>query len=99
LKTLEKLPNLNPTGAQQIAEVLRDRGLLAFPTVKAGPGQINFIEYLESFWDYDTSPYVKDRIAHNHSIGCRYCHGKKIKVLRYWKEHFSSRVLDSITRA
>jgi len=99
LKTLEVLPNLDPAGAQQIAEVLRDRGLLEFPTVKAGPGQINFIEYLEKFWDYDTSPYVKDRKAHNHTIGRRYCHGNKLKVTRYWKEHFSGRVLASITRA
>jgi len=99
LKTLEKLPNLDAAGAQQIAEVLRDRGLLEFPTVKAGPGRINFIEYLESFWDYDTSPYVKDRIAHNHTIGRRYCHGNKIKINRYWKEHFSGRVLASVTRA
>jgi hypothetical protein len=99
LKTLEKLPNLDPMGAQQIAEVLRDRGLLEFPTVKAGPGQINFIEYLEKFWDYYTSPYVKDKIAHNHTIGRKYCHGNKLKVTRFWKEHFSGRILASITRA
>jgi len=99
LKTLEILPNLDPAGAQQIAEVLRDRGLLEFPTVKAGPGQINFIEYIEKFWDYDSSSYVRDKKAHNHTIGRKYCHGNMLKVTRYWKDHFSDRVLASITRA
>jgi len=99
LKILEKMPNLDPVGAQQIAEVLRERGLLEFPTVKAGPGKIDFIEYLENFWDYDTSPYIKDRIAHNHTIGRCYCHGNEIKIKRYWKEHFKNRTLASITRA
>jgi len=99
LKILEKMPNLDAVGAQQIAEVLRERGLLEFSTVKAGPGKIDFIEYLENFWDYDTSPYVKDRIAHNHTIGRCYCHGNEIKINRYWKEYFKNRTLASITRA
>jgi hypothetical protein len=77
LKTLEKLPDLDAAGALQIAEVLRTRGLLEFPPVKAGPGRVDFIEYLESFWDYDASPYVKDKIAHNYSIDRRYCHGTR----------------------
>jgi integrase len=98
LKTLEKLPNLDAAGAQQIAEVLRARGLLEFPTVKAGPGRVDFIEYLESFWDYDTSPYVRDKLAHNHSIGIHYCHDNKVKIERYWKGQFSGRALASVTR-
>jgi hypothetical protein len=35
------------------------QGLVEFSTIKAGPGQINFIEYLEKFLDYNTSPYVR----------------------------------------
>jgi len=99
LKTMEQLPNLDAAGAQQIADVLRKRGLLEFPTVKAGQGQVNFIEYLENFWDYDKSQYIKDRIAHNHTIGRGYCHGNMIKIKRFWKERFSNRLLASITRA
>ena len=25
--------------------------------------------FLENFWDYDSSPYVKEKLAHGHSIG------------------------------
>jgi integrase/predicted DNA-binding transcriptional regulator AlpA len=99
LKTLEELPNLDAAGAQQIAEVLRARGLLEFPTVKAGSGRVDFIEYLKKFWDYDKSPYIKDRLAHNHSIGIHYCYGNNIRIERYWKGQFSGRALASITRA
>jgi integrase len=97
LRAVKKAP-LDADGAAQIARALRDRGLLDFPTVRAGPGKADFITYLTEFWDYDKSTYVKERLAHHHSIGRRYCYEAGKRVDRYWAERFSNRELSSIAR-
>jgi integrase len=99
LKGIKETTGLDADGAAAIAEALRDRGLLDFPTVKAGPGNVDFITYLKQFWDYDKSPYVKERLAHKHQIGRRYTYEMAKRVDRYWIERFSNRKLHSITRA
>jgi len=35
-------------------------------TPKGGPGSELFSDFLERFWTYDTSPYVREKIAHGH---------------------------------
>jgi hypothetical protein len=79
LRAVKKAP-LDADGAAQIAGALQARGLLDFPTVRAGPGKVDFITYLHDFWDFDESPYVKERLAHHHSIGRRYTYeaGKRV---------------------
>jgi integrase len=99
LKGIENIIDLDADGALEIAKALRNRGLLSLPAVSPGPGNLDFIGYLKNFWDYDKSPYVKEKLAHNHSIGRRYCYEAGKRVERFWKEHFQGRTLASITRA
>jgi integrase len=98
IKGIKETADLDQDGAAAIAEALRVRGLLDFPIVKAGPGNVDFIAYLKQFWDYDKSPYVKDRLAHKHRIGRRYTYEAGKRVDRYWAERFPNRKLHSITR-
>jgi hypothetical protein len=98
LKGIKEIADLDADGAREIAVALRDRGLLDFPIVKAGPGNIDFIAYLKQFWNYGKSPYVKDRLAHKHRIGKRYCYEAAKRVERYWTDRFSNRKLNSIAR-
>jgi len=43
-------------------------------SVKGIWGEKNFIDFFSDFWDYDNSPYIKDKLAHGHSITRGYTH-------------------------
>jgi hypothetical protein len=61
-------------------------------------GDKNFIDFLSDFWDYDNSPYVKDKPAHRHSI-TRGCTKKMAGRIRYFVSAFKDKTLSSITRS
>jgi hypothetical protein len=53
---------------------------------------------LTRFFDYEKSPYVRDRLARGHSVGRSYCR-ESLKVIRlFWEPAFQDRMLASITR-
>jgi integrase len=89
---------LDSGGALAIVKALKDRGLIDIGAVPAGKGSVNFVSFLSDFFDYDKSAYVKDRLAHGHSIGRRYCR-ESLKIIRlFWEPAFKGRTLASITR-
>jgi hypothetical protein len=89
---------LDTAGALAIVKTLKERGLIDIGVVPAGKGSVNFTEFLMRFFDYEKSPYVRDRLAHGHSIGRRYCR-ESLKLIRlFWEPAFKGRTLASITR-
>jgi hypothetical protein len=51
-----------------IVEHLRKRGLIDISAVKSGRGSTLYIPFLENFWNYGKSPYVKDKLAHDQAL-------------------------------
>ena len=98
LKCIEQNTDLDADGALQIAEALRKRGLLDFPVTKAGHGSICFINYLENFWNYDTSPYIREKRAHGQTIGKNHCYDLSNCIRNYYSGYFENKALNSITR-
>lgn len=90
---------LNNDDAMTIVNVLRDRGLIDITAVKSGKGSEDFISFLETFWDYKSSPYVHEKLAHGQSIGKRHCYESTNRLRLYWAPAFQNRNLNSITRA
>jgi integrase len=74
--------------AERIVDVLRERELIETTIVKAGPGSEPLITFLERFWNYDLSPYVRERVAHGQRIGKRHCYDAAIWIRTYWKPQF-----------
>jgi len=93
-----KTGDIDETAALEIASALRSRGLLDFPTVKAGPGNVDFIIFLQNFWDYDNSPYIREKRAHGKNITKRACHEANLVIARDWKPFFKDKTLSEITR-
>jgi integrase len=56
------------------------------------------IAFLEEFWDYTTSPYIKEKLAHGQTITQRYCLISLRWVYQYWKPAFPEHTLATITR-
>jgi hypothetical protein len=50
------------------------------------------------FFDYDKSAYVRDRLAHGHSIGRRYRYDNTTLIRLYWAPAFKGWTLGGITR-
>jgi hypothetical protein len=89
---------LDSGGALAIVKALKDRGLIDIGAVPAGKGSVKFTDFLNQFFDYEKSPYVRDRLAHGHTIGRRYCHESLKVIRRFWEPAFKGRTLTSITR-
>jgi len=97
IETIRKA-ELTPRDAERIAEALKDQGLIEITVVKAGPGSEGFISFLTRFWDYDESPYVREKLAHGHHIGRRHCYDMALWLKRHWKSFFGDKRLSEIQR-
>ena len=98
LSALRALP-LTTTDAEKVLSILRDRQLIETAVVKVGPGCEPFVSFLERFWDFDKSPYVREKLAHDQRIGKRHCYGMALWVEKYWKPHFKEQWLSEIRKA
>lgn len=85
-----------PFDAEQLKRIehtLAERGLSAQPTTTYP----DLIEFLEGFWDYDSSPYVQSQLAKGHRISRRHCYDQTKHVQNHWKRFFVGRSTDTIS--
>lgn len=68
LKAIRKT-DLNTDDAMRIVALLKERGLIDIPSVPGGKGKVQFNAFLEQFWDYEKSSYVREKLAHGQRIG------------------------------
>jgi len=80
-----------------ILEELKKKGLLKSYISPESSEAIDFIEYLIKFWDYDNSPYVKEKLRKKYSIHRKHCYDMTSKVKKYWKPLFDGYILGEIT--
>ena len=45
-----------------IIKILKERNYLYFTVASTSKGSIPIVDFLENFWDYDKSPYVKENL-------------------------------------
>jgi integrase len=79
-------------------ELLR-RGFLKSYVMAESKQAVDFGEYLRGFWDYDNSPYVKEKRRKRHGIHRRYVKGQAQGAEKYWIPFFPGKVLGDITWA
>ena len=87
--------------ADRIIDVLVERGFIAenctqssvqsVQEVEIEPKQENrlLLPYLKEFWDYDKSPYVREKLAYGQSIGKRHCY-EQTKKVHHWEKYFAA---------
>jgi len=93
-----KKTELNSDDALRIVQTLKERKLVDFTVVKPGKGTVSFTEFLGKFWDFNVSPYIREKQAHGQSISRRHCYDSMSRFNRYWEPAFRDRTLNSITR-
>ena len=77
---------------------LKRKGLLKGFIAAGSRQDADFPSFLQTFWDFDSSPYVKEKLRRNHGIHKNYTAGQKLIVEKYWTPFFKGRLLGSIIR-
>ena len=89
---------LTAEDALAIAMTLKNRGLLEIGISKAAPGQKALIGFLNEFWDFNNSPYIRDKVLHGHRITRQYCHEALLIVAKHWAPYFGNKPLNALCR-
>jgi len=89
---------LTPDDAMRVVSTLKSMGLIDIAAVKnTGKGAIPFVQFLERFWDYNKSEYIKDKLAHGYRFSRSYAHGCQKRVSVELKPYFGDKKLNCVT--
>jgi hypothetical protein len=83
LRDMATETDITAADCEFICKELQCRGLLKSFVVAETRAAVSFTEYLLNFWDYDNSPYVREKLRKNHGIHRRYCNIQKRAVEVY----------------
>ena len=97
--TAVRKAQLTTEDTQKVVSILKERELIETAVVKDGPGSQELVSFLSQFWDYDTSPYIREKLAYGHRMGRRHCYDMALWVKHYWKPYFAEQQLSQISKA
>jgi integrase len=87
-----KEAELTTADAERIISALQGRGLVESATMAGGgPDAEPLIRFLERFWNYEESPYVREKLAYGHAISRRHCYEQTSRI-RHWREYFGEEI-------
>jgi len=90
--------DLTADDALKIVSAFQDMGLVNVSAVKnTGRGAVPFIQFLKTFWDYNNSPYIQDRLAHGHRFTRGYARQCQKRVAKFIKDFFGDKNLNAVT--
>jgi integrase len=89
---------LNSDDALRVVSTLKSMGLVDIAAVKnTGRGAVPFIQFLESFWDFDKSEYIRDRLAHGYRFSRRYARECQNRLKAELVPFFGEKKLNCVT--
>lgn len=83
---------------ESIVKTLKERGYLLSAITKSRKGSLPIEEFLMTFWDYDNSPYVKEKLGKKQSLHRHYCVNLQSRVRKYWLPRLKGKIIGEITR-
>ena len=88
--------NISMSDAEFIIGELKRRGLVLSCIFTGATDAVRLADYLEEFWDFERSPYIREKLRAEHSIHRNYVHSMRGNVKKYWIPFFSSVLLGDI---
>jgi len=85
------------TEADIVLSEMKRLGWVKSAILKDTPQAVDFISFLTSFWDWDTSLYISDKLRKKNGIHKDHCLKQGQAVLKHWKPFFEGRFLGEIT--
>jgi len=101
LKTLSlrdtiRYSDISMPDAEFIIGELKRQGLVLSCVFAGAANSVRFANFLEEFWDFDRSPYIREKLRAEHSIHRNYVNGMLITVKKYWSSFFQSTLLGDL---
>jgi integrase len=97
LRLLRDTP-LTKRDAEMFVRALKDRGFVKSCVFAGGEDGRRLADYLKEFWDWDNSPYVREKLRRQHSIHRRYVDESLRTVAKHWEPYFKDKPLGDVTR-
>src|SRR5574344_1086514 len=91
--------DISSDGIEKIIEALQMKKYIISAVLPQTPESESFSHFLNRFWDYEKSPYVREKLVVGQSIHKRYVDIMKSRANSYWAPLFGNKSLGSITRA
>lgn len=83
---------------ETIIKILKERNYLFSAVSKSSKGSISVESFLEQFWDFDNSPYVKEKLGKKQTIHRQYCSTLLSRTKLYWIPRLKGKCVAEITR-
>lgn len=97
LEALRSL-DLTPSNASAIIDILTKKNLIGTILTTEDVGAESISAFLKRFWDYDSSPYIKEKLHKNHSIHKKYVKANHYTVERFWAPFFGDTPIAKVTK-
>jgi len=85
------------TQADIVLSEMKRLGWVKSVILKNTPQALDFASFLTSFWDWETSPYINDKLRKKHGIHKMHCLKQGQSIKKYWEPFFKGRYLGEIT--
>jgi len=85
--------------AEILLAELKRTGWIKSYVLAESPAAQDFTAFLSDFWDWEKSPYIKEKRRKNHGIHRRHCKLQSQSVALYWEPFFKGRFLGDIRAA
>jgi integrase len=99
LRDMARETEISASDCEYICKELRRRGMLKSFVILDSRQAVDFTGYLSEFWDWEKSPYIKEKRRKNHGIHKRHCKLQSQAITLYWEPFFKGRALGDITAA
>jgi len=98
LRHMAKETDITQDDAEFICKELQRRGLLKSYVLKESVQAVDFVTYLTDFWNWEKSPYIKEKLRRNHGLHRRYAIKMTGAINKYWLPFFKGKVLGEVSR-
>lgn len=83
---------------ETIIKILKEKNYLYSAVPKSSKGSIPIEDFLENFWDFEKSPYVREKLGKKQSIHSQYCATLLSRTRLYWIPRLAGKCVAEITR-
>jgi len=85
--------------AETLLAELRRTGWIKSFVLSETQAAEDFSAFLTTFWDWENSPYIKEKLRKSHGIHRRHCKIQGRAIALYWEPFFKGRFMGEITAA
>lgn len=96
-ETMRKV-NISDSDLEKMLELAKQRGILKSYVKTGARNDVDLIEYLTDFWDWEKSEYIQETLKREKSIGRTYAKNNKNYIRKYWQPFFAGKLLGNTTR-